>query len=164
VGAATLLLVIAAGALWRWATRPTPQSLRLPDGTEAFFLSGARVTPADSYPRPRQIGVDGDVFFRVTAAPQPLTVRSRLLVLTVSGKTAFRITAHSRETGEQVEVLYGHVEARKSYDSPYPEPDTLRGGQMVMVNETIDLQEKENFDPAALRAWKDGLIASAQPR
>jgi hypothetical protein len=29
-------------------------------------------------------------------------------------------------------------------------PDDLHGGEMSMVNETIDLMEKENVDPASL--------------
>jgi hypothetical protein len=30
----------------------------------------------------------------------------------------------------------------------------------VMVNETIDLQEKETTDLASLRSWSDSLMAS----
>jgi hypothetical protein len=31
-----------------------------------------------------------------------------------------------------------------------------------MVNQTIDLMEKEKFDPAPLRQWSQDLIASAR--
>jgi hypothetical protein len=90
-----------------------------------------------------------------------LIVRSRLLVLTVSGPSAFRITAHAAQTGEQVEVLSGNIVARKNYPSTYEEPDVLAGGQMTMINRTIDLMEKENFDPSELRSWSSALIAAA---
>jgi hypothetical protein len=66
--------------------------------------------------------------------------------------------------GEQVEVLYGNAVAHKAYDSPYAQPDTLTSGEMVMINRTIDLMEKEKFDPAELRAWSDALIVSATGR
>jgi ferric-dicitrate binding protein FerR (iron transport regulator) len=159
-GLALVVLLVGVAALVKWALRPMPRALHLADGTEVFFLSDTKITPAAGYPQPREIQVDGDAFFRVEAAAQPLIVRSRLLVLTVTGETAFRMTAYSRQTGEQVEVLYGHAVAHKAYDSPYAEPDTLTGGEMVMINRTIDLMEKEKFDPAALRAWSEALIAS----
>jgi hypothetical protein len=157
---AVLLLAAGALALLNWKERTTPQYLRLADGVEAFFLGDSNITPAAQYPRPREISVDGDFFVRVPAAKEPLTVRSRLLVLTVTGKTAFRITAYAKEAGEQVEVLYGHITAHKSYKSPYQEPDILTDGQMTMINRDIDLMEKETADLPALRAWSDALVAS----
>lgn len=160
--AVAALLLAAAGAAWLLHIRAeaTPRALRLPDGTEAFFLARDVVAPAAGYPHPREIKVDGDIFFRIAAAPEPLIMRSRLLVLTITGKTALRITAHSKETGEQVQVLYGNVVARKSYPSTYSEPDVLGAGQMTMINRTIDLMEKETFDPEEVRVWSESLIAS----
>ncbi|MEP7242675.1 MAG: FecR domain-containing protein [Gammaproteobacteria bacterium] len=159
---AVIVLAVVAVVIATLRVRATsaPQALRLPDGTEVFFLGDTRIAPASSYPSPREITVDGDAFFRVPASPAPLIVRTRLLVLTVTGGSAFRITAYSRETGEQVEVLRGHVQAHKAYPSSYSEPDILAGGEMTMINQTIDLMEKETFDPAKLRAWSDRLIAS----
>ena len=98
---------------------------------------------------------------RVAADARPLIVRSRLLILTVTGETAFRMTAYAKEAGEQVEVLYGHVKANKAYESTYNEPDLLTGGDMTMINKSIDLMEKEKTDVAQLRAWSEALIASA---
>jgi hypothetical protein len=57
-------------------------------------------------------------------------------------------------------VLAGTVEARKAYPSPYLVPDVLTSGQMSMVNQTIDLMEKEKTDLGSLRAWRDTLLAS----
>jgi len=152
--AACAALLLAAGCA------PAPQQLRLADGTEVFFLSNTRVQPANSFPEVREIRIDGEAFIRAPAAAQPLIIRSRLLVLTVTGRTALRVTARSRETGEEADVLYGHVVATKAYLSRQNEPDTLLAGEEVMINETIDLQEKETTDIASLRSWSDNLIAS----
>src|SRR5262245_54530609 len=78
-GVATLVV------LWMRAPRPVPRVLRLQDGVEAFFMSDTRIDPAPAYPQPRQLHVDGDAFIRVPAASTPLIVRTRLLVLTVTG-------------------------------------------------------------------------------
>jgi hypothetical protein len=134
--------------------------VRLADGLEAYFRTDSKLFPAQGYPNPRELRVDGDFFIRAPEGNMPLTVRSRLLVLKVTGRTSFRITAYSREAGEQVEVLNGHIEARKSYPSSYSQPDQLDAGQMTMINRDIDLMEKETTDLAALRAWSESLIAS----
>jgi len=143
---------------------PVPRVLRLADGTEVFYLSNTKITPSSTYPHPREIKIDGEAFIRAAAADQPLIVRSRLMLLTVVGKSALRVTARSNETGEETDVLYGHVEAKKAYPSRQNEPDTLLAGEEVMVNETIDLQEKETADVPALRAWSDALVTSAERR
>lgn len=139
---------------------PTPRLLRLTDGTEVFYLSNTTVQPAPTYPLERAIKIDGEAFVRAPAGTRPLEVRTRLMLLTVSGASALRVTARSQETGEEADVLYGHVVARKAYPSRQNEPDTLLDGQEVMVNETIDLQEKETADVRALRAWSEALMAS----
>ncbi len=139
---------------------PSPEQLHLADGTEVFFLSNTKVQPANSYPQVREIRIDGEAFIRAPAAAQPLIIRSRLMVLTATGRTALRVTARSKETGEEADVLYGYVVATKAYPSRQNEPDTLLAGEEVMVNETIDLQEKETTDLASLRSWSDNLIAS----
>src|SRR5215213_1756582 len=101
LGVVVIALAIAGTvALLQWKGRTSPEYLRLADGTEIFFRGDSKVEPAAQYPRPREIAVDGEFFFRVAEAAQPLIVRSRLLVLTVTGKTAFRITAHAKEAGE----------------------------------------------------------------
>jgi ferric-dicitrate binding protein FerR (iron transport regulator) len=164
IAAAVIVALVAVGALVAYRTHAplTPGAIHLADGTEVFFLSDTRVEPTNTYPQPREIRVDGDAFLRVTAGAAPLVVRTRLLVLTVSGESALRVKAYWKQTGEQVEVLSGHVQARKSYPSTYSDPDQLAGGEMSMVNQTIDLMEKERFDPAPLRKWSTELIAAAR--
>jgi hypothetical protein len=164
-----ILLAVAAlsavgVAAWWWFTRlapqPEPRMQQLADGVEAYYRTDSKLSPASGYPNPRELRVDGDFFIRAPAADAPLIVRSRLLKLKVTGRTSFRITAYSHEAGEQVEVLEGHIEARKSYPSNYSEPDLLGAGQMTMINKDIDLMEKETTDVAALRAWSEALMAA----
>ena len=164
IGLAVAGLLVVAGIIGvvMWKDYTTPRQLQLADGTAAYFLGDTQVTPATDYPQRREITVDGDVFMAVAANAQPLTVRSRLLVLTVTGKTAFRMTAYAKEAGEQVEVLYGHVTAHKSYDSPYQEPDVLTGGEMTMINRDIDLMEKETTDIGALCDWSRAITRHNQ--
>jgi ferric-dicitrate binding protein FerR (iron transport regulator) len=161
---AVLVVVLAGGAVvaYRTLTTPVPQELHLTDGTEVYFLSDTKVEPSAAYPRTREIRLDGDAFFRAPAGTAPLIVRTRLFVLTVTGDSAFRVTAWARESGEQVEVLNGHVQANKAYPSTYNEPDILEAGDMSMVNQTIDLMEKETFDREQLRQWSEALIASVK--
>jgi hypothetical protein len=149
--------VLALGLV---ACRPTPQLLHLPDGTEVFYLSNTSVKPAAGYPRERELKIDGEAFVRAAESGRPLLIHTRLMVLTVSGASALRVTARSNETGEEADVLYGRVEAKKSYPSRQSDPDMLGAGEEVMVNETIDLQEKETADLASLRSWSEALMAS----
>jgi hypothetical protein len=159
---ALVLLCVATVSvvtLRAWRT-PAPRLLRLADGTEVFYLSNTSVRPSATYPVVREIKIDGEAFVRAPAGERPLEIRTRLLLLTVSGASALRVTARSEETGEEADVLYGHVVARKGYPSRQNEPDTLLSGEEVMVNETIDLQEKETAEVPSLRAWSDALMAS----
>jgi transmembrane sensor len=132
---------------------PMPTRTQLADGTVAISRADSRIESAPGFPHPRSVQINGDLYLEVPARTEPLTVTSRLLILTVNGKSALRITAYAGETGEQVQVVYGDVVARKHYASSYPEPDHLVRGEMSMVNQTIDLMEKETFDPAEANAW-----------
>ena len=155
-----LLCAAAIGVLAIRAHRaPEPRLQRLADGTEIFYLSNTVVAPSSSYPTPREIKIDGEAFVRAAANAQPLVIRTRLMVLKVTGASALRVTARSSETGEEADVLSGQVEAKKAYPSTQNEPDILLAGQEVMVNQTIDLQEKETADVPGLRAWSNALMS-----
>lgn len=159
--AATILCLgaIVIVALRAYRT-PVPKLLQLADGTRIYFLSDTRVEPAATYPQVREIRIDGEAFVQAAGNEQPLVIRTRLLVLKITGSSALRVTARSSEPGQEADVLYGRVEATKAYPSTQNEPDLLLAGQEVMVNETIDLQEKETTDVPALQAWSNALMAS----
>jgi hypothetical protein len=151
---------LSAGVLGLIACTPTPQLLSLADGTEVFYLSNTSIKPVAGYPHVRELKIDGEAFVRTPDTGRTLTIHTRLMVLTVTGASALRVTARSNETGEEADVLYGRVEARKAYPSRQSEPDNLGAGEEVMVNETIDLQEKETADLSSLRSWSESLMAS----
>lgn len=156
--------LIGGAALARWYVAQQAHAVKFADGTEVVFRGGSNVEAAKEFPQPRELTVDGDVFLRAPAGARPLTVRSRLLRLTVTGETALRMTAYSRQAGEQVEVLRGQVIAHKAYASAYAQPDTLGPGQMVMINRSIDLMEKETCKPDELKrlmSWRDDLLRRA---
>jgi hypothetical protein len=164
LAAAVLSLGSIGVTAFRAYRAPTPHLLRLADGTEIFYLSDTQIAPSSAYPLTREIKIDGEAFVRASDGPQPLVIRTRLLVLKVTGASALRVTARSNETGEEADVLFGHVVATKGYPSRQNEPDTLLAGEEVMVNETIDLQEKETADVPGLRSWSDALVASVARR
>jgi hypothetical protein len=157
-GAALLCLGIIGVLALRAYRAPEPRLLRLADGTEIFYLSNTLVAPSSSFPNPRELEIDGEAFVRASDGAQPLMIRTRLMVLKVTGASALRVTARSSETGEEADVLSGQVEATKAYPSKQNEPDTLLAGQEVMVNQTIDLQEKETADVPELRSWSEALV------
>lgn len=159
--AAGIALLAAALGFWLHGRVPEIKCLRLADGTQAFYRSDSVVEPGNGFPHPRRLVVDGDVLLKVPAAGDPLIVGTRLFLLTVGGESTLRVTAYSREAGEQVQVICGDVLARKNYPSKFDEPDHLAAGQMSMVNKTIDLMEKENFTPAETAPW--AKIIGANP-
>ncbi|WEK35624.1 MAG: FecR domain-containing protein [Candidatus Pseudobacter hemicellulosilyticus] len=125
----------------------------LADSSRVILLEGAKLNPHQQFPANRQVKADGDMIFDVRGSARPFVVRTRLLVLTAEGPCVFRIVAYSHESGEEVQVLKGTVRAAKSYKSDFPEPDTLRNQQLLMINDTIDLMEKENDDRTELHDW-----------
>jgi ferric-dicitrate binding protein FerR (iron transport regulator) len=159
-------LLLVAAAVLSACGKPAPQELLLADGTQIILLNGTRAVPADGFPGLREIQLQGtgEVFITARQQDKPLIVRTGLLILTVEGDTAFRASVSSEKIGEQAEVLFGHVRAAKAYPSRFSEPDDLVGGEMSMINRSIDLMEKEKFDKSELAQWSKNVIASAQGR
>ena len=160
LGALVVASIGVGYTVWRKPARKPPEIRYLADGTVALLEADTRLRPAAGFPSPREASLDGEGLLEVPAGRQPLIVRTHLMHLEVRGASTLAITAWSRETGEQVEVLSGEVIVSKNYASTYRVPDDLHGGEMSMVNETIDLMEKENIDPpslARIRARADRL-------
>jgi ferric-dicitrate binding protein FerR (iron transport regulator) len=155
---------LAAAVLLSACGKPAPRKVLLSDGTQIILLNGTRAVPAAGFPQNREIRLvgNGQVFIKARQQDRSLTVRTGLLVLTVEGDTAFRALVSSEEIGEQAEVLYGHVRAAKSYPSHFAQPDDLAAGEMSMINKSIDLMEKEKFDPGELARWSKDVTAAAK--
>ena len=135
---------------------PQPSEIYyLPDSTRVFLIDGAKPKLSPAFKNSRQLQVDGDLFLETPAGKKPLIVRTRLLVLTVTEPSVFRVIAFNKDDGEEVQVISGNIRVRKAYESQFNEPDTLRDNQLVMINITIDLMEKEKLDTRDLRAWRD---------
>lgn len=158
----TVLLVTYFGVI---VPEHQAHRVQLSDGTEVFYYGDARIKTDEHFPSPREMTLDGDAFVRVPQGEPPLVVRTRLMVLTLTGGSEVRVTGHANEAGEQVEVLRGQTVVKKSYSSPFAEPDRLAAGEMSMLNQSIDLMEKEKSDSHELRTWRDRLIhrAAATP-
>jgi len=159
-------LLLSAIALLSACGKPAPREVLLPDGTQIILLNDTRTVPAEGFPQRREIRLqgNGEVFIKTRQRDKPLIVRTGLLILTVEGDTAFRALVSSEKIGEQAEVLYGHVRAAKAYPSRFSEPDELGGGEMSMVNRSIDLMEKEKFDTSELAQWSKDVTADAERR
>jgi transmembrane sensor len=132
----------------------------LPDGSRVILNPGSEIGYDSLFGR-REVRLDGDAYFDIRPLPgKAFGVHTRNLVL--EGAGALRITAFAKDEGESVEVLEGRIHAAKSYTSPDHEPDTLSAGDMVMINRSIDLMEKETFDTSTLLAWRsDTLVIAA---
>jgi ferric-dicitrate binding protein FerR (iron transport regulator) len=154
---ATILFLSACG-------KRTPKELLLSDGTQIILLDGTHAVPAAGFPSDRSLQLEGNgqVYIRTRRQEKPLTVRTGLLILTVEGDCAVRVLVSSEKIGEQAEVLYGHVRAAKAYPSRFSDPDDLQAGEMSMINRSIDLMEKEKFDPTELARWSHDVVAAAQ--
>jgi len=50
----------------------------------------------------------------------------------------------------------------KAYPSRFNDPDVLQAGEMSMINRSIDLMEKEQFDPTELARWSKDVLAAAR--
>lgn len=160
------LLLVSAVALISACGPPPPKELLLADGTQIILLNGTRAVQATGFPQNREIRLEGNgqVFIKARQQAKPLTVRTGLLILTVDGDCAFRALVSSEKIGEQAEVLYGHVRAAKAYPSNFADPDDLGAGEMSMINKSIDLMEKEKFDPSELARWSKEVTAAAKGR
>lgn len=150
LGAVVLASIGVGYNVWREPRHEPPEILHLADGTVASLGADTRLETASGFPSSRVLSLDGEGLLKVPAGGQPLIVRTHLMHLEVRGSSTLAITAWSRETGEQVEVLSGEVVVSKNYASSYRVPDDLHGGEMSMVNRTIDLMEKETVDAPSL--------------
>ena len=73
------------------------------------------------------------------------------MIEVLEGGSRFHVAADRSKPGEEVDLLKGKLKAKKSYHSTTDnEPETLVGGEMVMINQDIDLMEKEKLSPAEL--------------
>lgn len=129
----------------------TFQEIPLADSCRIFLLDGSKASPDAK--NKRLVLADGDMIFQIGPAAIPFVVHTRILKLTVLKPSIFRVEAFHKDNGEKVDVLEGMVRASKRYESQFPEPDTVRSNEMVMINDQIDLMEKEKEDLSEFASW-----------
>jgi ferric-dicitrate binding protein FerR (iron transport regulator) len=139
------------------------KTFRLPDGSTVILNTDSRLKVPRNFNRAhRRVILEGDAFFEVAAdAQHPFMVTTPVLHVSVLG-TSSRFTAPAGAAGESLELLSGRLKVEKAYPSDYPEPEILQTGDMILINKDIDLMEKEQFDTAALSAWKTGRLVFTQ--
>lgn len=133
------------------------QRFSLPDGTVVTASPETSISLSKGFGKDnREMEVDGEARFDVPSKPNwPMVIHTRDLVIEVLG-TRFKIDAYKSKPGAEVDVLSGSLRVHKSYHSDTDnEPETLREGEMVMINHDIDLMEKEALSPAELQKLKD---------
>lgn len=129
----------------------------LPENVGRFYAFDADYVIRDTLvDRQAHLRVSGDLFFNINQAKFPYYIRTRLVEIKVMTPSAFRIDAFDRDQGESVELLNGDLIISKTYESPFPEPDTLSAQGLYMVNESIDLSEVEKLDNKRLIDWWEG--------
>ena len=128
------------------------RSIVLPDSTWVTLNPNSEVKAAGEH-----INLGGDGFFQGNKSFSVFTHDLEIL-----GTGAYRLNASVKDSGESIEVLRGRFVAKKAYVSKDPETDTLGPGDMVMINRSIDLMEKEAFDTGDLHAWVGGVLALNQ--
>ena len=133
----------------------------LSDGTEMVLNPNTEIiVPKTFTDTVREIRVNGDAYFVVANKDFPFMLTTRNLRLLIGGEStaSFRVTAFDKDEGESVEVLKGAVNATKNYVSKDNEAELLAAGDMVMINRSIDLMEKETFDVSTLQVWCDDRL------
>ena len=148
---------------WAWWLSSLPKALTLGDGSRVYFHGIVDSRHAPGADQTRDVAVNGEALFEVAAGTGPFRVHTHLLLLTVNGEAAFKVTSYDAKAGGEVQVLRGVVLARKTYRSPSPASETISAGEMVMVNQTIDLLEKEKDDTAETAAWAAKIQSDARP-
>lgn len=132
------------------------RSVKLPDGSDVVMSARTVIRISKGFNQSeRDLDLDGEAIFTVNAdAGRPFIVHTRNLQIQVLG-TLFRVDAYSSNAGEEVDVLSGKLNVKKSYHSETDnEPEIIVSGEMVMINRDIDLMEKEKLDSTELKTLR----------
>jgi len=126
------------------------------DGSEIILTVHTKLHAVKGdHPGDRTYELDGEAWFTVRGADKkPVVIHTRQLIITIQSSFArLHIDAFAASPGEQADLLEGQLKVTKSYHSTTDnEPETLRSGDMVMINKEIDLMEKETLDSAERKA------------
>ncbi|MDP4128800.1 MAG: FecR family protein [Bacteroidota bacterium] len=131
--------------------------LQLPDGSKVLMGASSVIRIPETFNRgDRDVFLEGEALFNAgPPASRPFIVHTRALVIRInSDSAAFKIDGYPNHAGEEVDVLNGMLLVNRSYHSSSDnEPETLKAGEMVMINTDIDLMEKEKSDSMEVQSW-----------
>lgn len=101
----------------------------------------------------RRLILLGAAYFEVSANEKPFFLETADLKTTITAGTFF-MSAYPQEGGEQIELLSGRMTVQKAYTSQTDTiPEDLLPGEMVMINRSVDLMEKEKFSITERQGW-----------
>ena len=137
----------------------TRKLMTLSDGTKITLGSSSTIIVPDDFNKlSREIALSGNALIEVSKdSSKPFIIHTRHLQSTATDG-CYWIIAPATSEGETVEVKNGMLHANKAYTSQFNEPETLKAGEMVMINHTIDLMEKETFDTTEINKWKSNIL------
>lgn len=126
------------------------QRLALPDGNHVVLFPDTKLVTAKGFGvSNREVELDGEAIFEVEkSVGSPFTVHTRNLNISVITNlgTWFHVDAFRKNAGEQLEILEGRLQVKKSYHSDTDNStEVLEAEDMVMINRDIDLMEKEKM-------------------
>ncbi|WP_316747719.1 FecR family protein [Pedobacter gandavensis] len=107
----------------------------------------------------RRVLLSGAAYFDISPnAELPFIMETSDMKATVLG-TGFYMRAYPHESGQQVELLSGKLKVQKAYTSDMDnEAEIILPGEMVMLNRSVDLMEKETFDVQQRESWVKGQL------
>jgi len=117
----------------------------------AFFWDEvSRLNEGDDH----TLRVDGMTVVYIARGEVPFAIKTTLMdVEVLELPLLLRADAFDRDAGQSLEVYSGALKVQKHYSSPFPSLDTLRAGDLYMINKDIDLSEKEKLDDMSVLDW-----------
>lgn len=135
-------------------------SLKLPDGSSVLLNSNSILkVPRGDHKDSRKVILLGAAFFTVVPGSRlQFVVESADFKASTMGGSFFA-RAYPHESGRQIEVTAGKLKVEKSYHSDTDnKAELLLPGEMVMLNRTVDLMEKETYPIEERQLWLMGRL------
>ena len=138
-----------------WSGGTPRKEIRLPDGTGVVMHAGTVIRLSGTFAKGnRELWMEGEAMFDVAARTGKLFIVHTAYLRIEGLGSRFRVDAKRKQAGEEVDLLSGKLTVTKTYHSDSDnEPETIRTGEMVMINRDIDLMEKEKMDGSELKGW-----------
>lgn len=135
-------------------------TITLADQSKVILNANSTLKVAHGYHKEnRKVVLLGAAYFDISPnAELPFSLETSDMKATVLG-TSFYMRAYPHESGQQVELLSGKIKVQKAYTSTLDnQAEILLPGDMVMLNRSVDLMEKETFDIRERQFWIKGQL------